>query len=152
MHCLRCGSENLKVLDSRPSPSANAIRRRRECEDCGNRFTTFERMEEQPIVVIKKSGQKEPFDRQKLMRGLITATVKRGIEMRELDALIDEVQQHFRDQDMQEITSAALGEAILERLSELDSVASIRFASVYKQFETADEFSDELRRLTRGKN
>lgn len=152
MHCTKCGSEHLKVLDSRPSPSTNAIRRRRECEDCSNRFTTFERMEEQPIVVMKKNGQKEPFDRQKLMRGLITATVKRGIEMNELDKLIDEVQQYFSDQDRQEITSFALGEEVLKRLTKLDSVASIRFASVYKQFETPEEFNDELRRLTHAKH
>lgn len=148
MRCLKCGSENLKVIDSRPSTASNAIRRRRECENCGYRFTTFERLEDQPMVVIKKNGDKEPFDRQKVQRGLIAATVKRNVAMDDLERLIDLVLQDFKDQDKQEVTSTELGEAVLNRLRDLDNVAYIRFASVYKQFNTIDEFNEEVRRFS----
>lgn len=148
MRCLKCGSENLKVIDSRPSTASNAIRRRRECENCGYRFTTFERLEDQPMVVIKKNGDKEPFDRQKVQRGLIAATVKRNVTMDDLERLIDLVLQDFKDQDKQEVSSTELGEAVLNRLRDLDNVAYIRFASVYKQFNTIDEFNEEVRRFS----
>lgn len=148
MRCLKCGSENLKVIDSRPSTASNAIRRRRECENCGYRFTTFERLEDQPMVVVKKNGDKEPFDRQKVQRGLIAATVKRNVTMDDLERLIDLVLQDFKDQDKQEVSSTELGEAVLNRLRDLDNVAYIRFASVYKQFNTIDEFNEEVRRFS----
>lgn len=147
MRCPLCGCEESKVVDSRPSDNFTAIRRRRQCEACGHRFTTYERREEQPLVVIKRNGAKEPFDREKLMRGLVRATVKRGIDIARLDLLIDEVEGHVRDAGFSEVRASELGEMVLQRLRSIDSVAYVRFASVYRHFDNVEEFSDELRRL-----
>lgn len=148
MRCPKCGCENLKVVDSRPSESIDAIRRRRECEECGFRFTTYERREEMPLVVIKKDGHREPFDRQKLMRGLLAATVKRNIPVTELDNLISSIEEELRDNGTTEVSSNDLGNSVLVRLKDLDPVAYIRFASVYRDFKDIDEFSRTLRSLS----
>ncbi|EPD78104.1 MULTISPECIES: transcriptional regulator NrdR [Atopobiaceae] len=148
MRCPKCGYEESKVVDSRSSDNNDAIRRRRECIKCGYRFTTYERREEIPLVVRKKDGHTEPFDRQKLMRGLIAATVKRDIAVERLDALIDAVESGLRDGGQNEISSEDLGSAVLKELIALDKVAYIRFASVYRDFKDVDEFSEELRSLT----
>ena len=148
MRCPKCGCESLKVIDSRPSESIDAIRRRRECEQCGYRFTTYERREEMPLVVVKKDGHKEAFDRQKLMRGLLTATVKRNIPLTELDHLISSIEDELRDKGTTEITSDALGNIVLMKLKDLDLVAYVRFASVYRDFKDLDEFSEALRSLS----
>ena len=147
MRCPICGAVESKVIDSRPSDNYTAIRRRRQCEACGHRFTTYERREEQPLVVIKRNGAKEPFDREKLMRGLVRATVKRGIDIERLDQLIDEVEGKVRDSGMTEVRASDLGEMVLRSLLDLDRVAYVRFASVYRHFDDVEEFSDELRRL-----
>ena len=147
MRCPRCGCEESKVVDSRPSESNDAIRRRRECTGCGFRFTTYERCEEMPIVVIKRDGHKEPFDRQKLMRGLLTATVKRDIPLSTLTALIDDIEASLRDSGTMEVSSSDLGSMVLKRLISVDKVAYVRFASVYRDFKDVDEFSEELRSL-----
>ncbi|MDM8271006.1 transcriptional regulator NrdR [Thermophilibacter provencensis] len=147
MRCPKCGCEESKVVDSRPSEGNDAIRRRRECTKCGFRFTTYERCEEMPLVVIKRDGHKEPFDRQKLMRGLVTATVKRDIAMSELTALIDSIESELRDGGIMEISSVDLGSMVLKRLVSVDKVAYVRFASVYRDFKDVDEFSEELRSL-----
>lgn len=147
MRCPHCGCEDLKVVDSRPSESNDAIRRRRECVKCGFRFTTYERREEIPLLVVKKDKTKEPFDRQKLMRGLMTATVKRSVQISELENLIDEIQSELRDEGLTEISSSELGNRVLKRLLDLDKVAYVRFASVYRDFKDLDEFSEELRSL-----
>ena len=147
MRCPKCGCEESKVVDSRPSEGNDAIRRRRECTKCGFRFTTYERCEEMPLVVIKRDGHKEPFDRQKLMRGLVTATVKRDIAMSTLTALIDSIESELRDGGIMEISSVDLGSMVLKRLVAVDKVAYIRFASVYRDFKDVDEFSEELRSL-----
>ena len=147
MRCPSCGAVESKVIDSRPSDNYTAIRRRRQCEACGHRFTTYERREEQPLVVIKRNGAKEPFDREKLMRGLVRATVKRGIDIGRLDQLIDEVEGRVRDSGMTEVRASDLGEMVLRSLLALDRVAYVRFASVYRHFDDVEEFSDELRRL-----
>ncbi len=147
MRCPRCGCEESKVVDSRPSESNDAIRRRRECTGCGFRFTTYERCEEMPIVVIKRDGHKEPFDRQKVMRGLLTATVKRDIPVSTLTALIDDIEASLRDSGTMEVSSADLGSMVLKRLIAVDKVAYVRFASVYRDFKDVDEFSEELRSL-----
>lgn len=148
MRCPKCGCENLKVIDSRPSESIDAIRRRRECEGCGFRFTTYERREEMPLLVIKKDGHSEPFDRQKLMRGLLTATVKRNIPIGDLDKLISSIEDELRDRGTTEITSDELGNNVLMKLKDLDLVAYVRFASVYRDFKDLDEFSEALRSLS----
>lgn len=147
MRCPRCGCEESKVVDSRPSENNDAIRRRRECTGCGFRFTTYERCEEMPIVVIKRDGHKEPFDRQKVMRGLLTATVKRDIPVSTLAALIDDIEASLRDSGTMEVSSADLGSMVLKRLISVDKVAYVRFASVYRDFKDVDEFSEELRSL-----
>lgn len=147
MRCPKCGCEESKVVDSRPSESNDAIRRRRECTSCGFRFTTYERCEEVPLVVIKRDGHKEPFDRQKLMRGLVTATVKRDVPMSALSGLIDDIESSLRDGGRTEVSSVNLGSMVLKRLVSVDKVAYVRFASVYRDFKDVDEFSEELRSL-----
>ncbi len=147
MRCPKCGCEESKVVDSRPSESNDAIRRRRECTSCGFRFTTYERCEEVPLVVIKRDGHKEPFDRQKLMRGLVTATVKRDVPMSALSGLIDDIESSLRDGGRTEVSSVDLGSMVLKRLVSVDKVAYVRFASVYRDFKDVDEFSEELRSL-----
>ena len=147
MRCPKCGCEESKVVDSRPSESNDAIRRRRECTSCGFRFTTYERCEEVPLLVVKRDGHKEPFDRQKLMRGLLTATVKRDVPMSALTGLIDNIESTLRDSGKTEVTSADLGSMVLKRLVSVDKVAYVRFASVYRDFKDVDEFSGELRSL-----
>ncbi len=147
MRCPKCGCEESKVVDSRSSESNDAIRRRRECTSCGFRYTTYERCEEMPLLVVKKDGRKETFDRQKLMRGLITATVKRNVPVSDLNDLIGSIESELRDGGITEIASQDLGSMVLKRLLELDKVAYIRFASVYRDFKDVDEFSEELRSL-----
>ena len=149
MRCPKCGCEESKVVDSRPSESNDAIRRRRECVKCGYRFTTYERREEMPLLVVKKDGRKETFDRQKLMRGLLAATVKRSVPVEALDGLIDDIESELRDEGMNEVSSHDLGIMVLKRLVNVDNVAYIRFASVYRDFKDVDEFSEELRSLNK---
>ena len=136
-------------MDSRPSEGNDAIRRRRECTRCGFRFTTYERREELPLVVIKKDGTKEPFERQKIMNGLVRATVKRNIPIKTLGALIDSIVSELRDNGITEVHSDEIGNMVLKRLLDIDKVAYVRFASVYRDFKDLDEFSEELRSLTK---
>lgn len=147
MRCPKCGFEESKVVDSRPSENYDSIRRRRECASCGYRFTTFERREEMPLMVIKRDGHKEPFDRQKLMRGLLTATVKRDVAVESLNELINDIESELRDAGCQEVESEKLGSMVLVHLARLDKVAYVRFASVYRDFQDIDQFSEELRSL-----
>ena len=147
MRCPKCGCDESKVVDSRPSENNDAIRRRRECVNCGYRFTTYERREEMPIMVIKRDGRKETFDRLKLMRGLLTATVKRDIPVDRLNELIDSIEYELRDTGIVEVEAQDLGMMVLKRLVDLDKVAYVRFASVYRDFKDVDEFNEELRSL-----
>ena len=123
MRCPKCGCEESKVVDSRPAENNDSIRRRRECVSCGFRFTTYERREELPLVVRKHDGSKEPFDREKLMRGLVRATVKRDIPIDVLDKLIGDIESELRDHGTTEVDSSALGEMVLHRLADIDKVA-----------------------------
>ena len=148
MRCPKCGCEESKVIDSRPSENNEAIRRRRECIRCGMRFTTYERREETPLLIVKKDGHKETFDPQKIMRGLVRATVKRDIPIVVLEDLLDDIEGELRDNGINEISSQAIGEMVLKRLADIDKVAYVRFASVYRDFKDVEEFSEELRRLT----
>ena len=147
MRCPKCGCEESKVVDSRPSENNDAIRRRRECIQCGTRFTTYERREEMPLMVVKKDGRKETFDRSKIMRGLLTATVKRNVHIDQLDGLINDIVSELRDSGIVEVTSQELGMMVLQRLVDVDKVAYVRFASVYRDFKDLDEFNEELRSL-----
>lgn len=149
MRCPKCGCEESKVVDSRPSENNDAIRRRRECIQCGYRFTTYERREETPLTVLKKDGTKETFNRQKLMRGLVAATVKRNIPISNLDSLIDDMESELRDSGVSEVSSKEIGDMVLKRLVNLDKVAYVRFASVYRDFKDIDEFNEELRSLSK---
>lgn len=149
MRCPKCGCEESKVVDSRPSENNDAIRRRRECIQCGYRFTTYERREETPLTVLKKDGTKETFNRQKLMRGLVAATAKRNIPISKLDSLIDDMESELRDSGVSEVSSKEIGDMVLKRLVNLDKVAYVRFASVYRDFKDIDEFNEELRSLSK---
>jgi len=145
--CPFCGDPKDKVVDSRESGSGDAIRRRRECLSCGRRFTSYERIEEIPYLVVKKDGRREAFDRGKLMAGLHRACEKRPVSAKALSALVDEIEQMVQDSPDREIEARVIGERVMERLKELDKVAYVRFASVYRQFEDVQEFMTELRDL-----
>lgn len=147
MKCPFCAHEETKVIDSRVSESQDAIRRRRECLQCEQRFTTYERVEEMPLMVTKKDGHREPFDRGKLMRGLAVATVKRNVSPEQLSGLIDDVEAELHNSFRYEISSKQLGDLVLDRLKDVDRVAYVRFASVYKDFQDLDEFTRELKGL-----
>lgn len=147
MRCPKCGHSESKVIDSRSSESQDTIRRRRECLECGERFTTYERREETPLLVVKKGGLREPFDRAKLLRGLITASVRRNIPLETLDDLISDIETELRNNFKSDVASSDLGDMVLVRLRDLDKVAYVRFASVYKDFKDLDEFNSELRNL-----
>lgn len=150
MRCPFCGSTDSKVTDSRMTESGDAIRRRRECLSCVNRFTTFERIEETPITIVKKGGEREPFSRQKLLGGLLRATVKRHTSREQLERLVSDIETDLRNQFRYEVTAKKLGDMVLERLRGLDKVAYVRFASVYREFQDLDEFTSELEKLQRG--
>jgi transcriptional repressor NrdR len=145
--CPFCSHLKDKVVDSREIGSGDAIRRRRECLDCGRRFTSYERVEEIPYLVVKKDGRREPFDRQKLMAGLHRASEKRPIPAKALAAIVDELEQMVQDNPDREVEARVIGEQVMERLKDLDKVAYVRFASVYRQFEDVEEFMTELRGL-----
>ena len=147
MRCPFCGHDETKVVDSRTSESQDAIRRRRECLQCSERFTTYERREETPLMVLKKDGTPEPFDRSKLMRGLIVATAKRGVSVEQLEALISDIEADLHNSFRYEVDSSQVGDMVLMRLRDLDKVAYVRFASVYKEFQDLDEFTSELKGL-----
>ena len=148
MLCPVCSHPESKVVDSRPADDGAAIRRRRECLFCGHRFTTYERRGENPVIVIKSDGSSEAFDRQKLMRGLLIACAKRSISPERIDSLIASIEAELRAAQRTEIKSKDLGDMVLARLAKLDDVAYIRFASVYKDFQSIEEFSRALTELS----
>jgi transcriptional repressor NrdR len=148
MICPACGVDSSKVIDSRSADNGESIRRRRECESCGYRFTTYERVEAIPILVKKKTGVTEFFDREKLLRALLTAAGKRRIAADELYALIDDIENTLRSSRDYQVTSDTIGEMVLVRLKDLDKVAYVRFASVYRQFDDLDEFVSELNSIS----
>ncbi len=152
MKCLFCGFLESKVVDSRSTDEGSAIRRRRECTECGRRFTTYEKMDDVPLVVIKSDGRREVFDRNKIIRGLLTAGVKRQIELQTFEELVDDIERELRNRFIQEIQSNQLGKMVLERLLALDEVAYVRFASVYRKFQDIQSFKNELDHLFDIKN
>ncbi len=147
MKCPYCKNPDTKVIETRVTDSDLSIRRRRECEKCGNRFTTFERIENTPIAVIKKDNTRQPFDRNKILSGLIRACVKRNITTAELEKIVDEIESEIRNFHSNEISSKEIGDIVLGKLKNLDKVAYIRFASVYKQFDDIKQFTNELSEL-----
>lgn len=144
MKCPYCGELEDKVIDSRLSQEGAAIRRRRECEACSRRFTTYERIEEAMPLVVKKDGTREPFDRQKVMGGLRRAAIKRPIDADDIERIVADVERGLQESGEKEVPSTAIGEAVLEKLQPLDDVAYVRFASVYRDFGSIDEFLAEL--------
>ena len=147
MKCPFCTNLDTKVVDSRLTDSNDSVRRRRECEKCGKRFTTYERIETKPIAIIKKDNTREPFDRNKILSGLIRACIKRDISAETLNTLIDDIENEIHNMTENEINSSELGNLVLKRLKNLDKVAYIRFASVYKQFDNIKQFTSELTHL-----
>lgn len=144
MRCPSCNNLESKVVDSRPSEDGAAIRRRRECLSCGRRFTTYERLGDNPLIVTKTDGSSEAYDRQKLMRGLLMACAKRPITPEQIGSLIDSIEAELRTASRSEIGSKDLGDIVLARLADLDDVAYVRFASVYKDFQNVEEFAAAL--------
>src|SRR5216110_1656319 len=147
MRCPYCGFSQDRVVDSRESKDADSIRRRRECEGCNKRFTTYERIDEIPYMVVKKDGRREKFDRQKLLTGLLKACEKRPISMGKLEQIVNEAESFVIDSPDRERTTSEVGELIMERLKQQDTVAYIRFASVYRDFKDVREFGAELEQL-----
>ena len=147
MRCPFCGYAQDKVVDSRESKDADSIRRRRECERCNKRFTTYERIDEIPYMVVKKDGRRERFDRQKILSGLLQACQKRPISTAKLQHLVDDAEAYVVDSPDRERSTSELGELLMGKLREMDTVAYIRFASVYRDFKDVREFESELREL-----
>ena len=150
MLCPNCSCKESRVIDSRSFDDGASIKRRRECLECGTRFTTFDRREEEPIMVLKRDGHVEPFDRSKLLKSLLSATAKRNVSLHTLEAFVDMVENDIRNTYRGPIPSSSLGDQVLIRLVDLDKVAYIRFASVYKDFKDIDELREELESLTEG--
>ena len=151
MKCPFCGFENDKVVDSRESKEGESIRRRRECLKCEKRFTTYERIDEIPYMVVKKDGRREKFERQKILGGLLRACEKRPISMGKMEQIVNEVEQYVIDSPERERTASELGEQIMNSLKQIDKVAYIRFASVYRDFKDVGEFHSELESLLNSK-
>jgi transcriptional repressor NrdR len=147
MKCPFCGSSDDRVVDSRESREGEVIRRRRECVSCGRRFTSYETIEEIPYMVVKNDGRREAFDRKKLRAGLVKACEKRPVAPARLDAIVDEIETRLHEIEERELPTSRIGALVMERLRELDKVAYVRFASVYRKFEDVDEFLHELKSL-----
>ena len=151
MKCPYCAYAESKVVDSRPADEGASIRRRRECLACHKRFTTYETMESLPLMVIKKDGSRQSFDRGKVMGGLIRACEKRPVSYQTLEGLVAEIELSLQNQIDREVSSSQIGELVLERLKQLDEVAYVRFASVYREFKDVDSFMAELKQLMENK-
>ncbi len=147
MKCPFCGYEESKVIDSRPTDEGEKIRRRRECISCAKRFTTYEIIESVPIVVVKKDKSRQAFDRVKLFNGMLRACEKRPVSIEQLDKVVSEIEAELQNSLDREVTSVHIGELVMDRLKELDEVAYVRFASVYRQFKDINTFMDELAKL-----
>jgi len=147
MRCPFCKNENSKVVDSRPARNGRAIRRRRECLRCGERFTTYEQVEEIQPMVVKKDGRREPFERRKVIEGILKACEKRPISVNRVEAFVDELEKDIQEKGATEIDSKEIGEQVMSRLRQWDDVAYVRFASVYKQFKDLKEFMAQLQEL-----
>ena len=147
MKCPYCGYQESKVVDSRHSEDGTSIRRRRECLECQKRFTTYEIVESLPIVVIKKDGSRQTFDRNKVLNGMVRACEKRPVPLAELERLTDEIEQTLQNSLEREVSTEAIGEQVMEKLKTVDEVAYVRFASVYRQFKDINTFMSELNKL-----
>ncbi|HIQ97968.1 MAG TPA: transcriptional repressor NrdR [Candidatus Limivivens merdigallinarum] len=147
MKCPFCNKDNTRVVDSRPADDNSSIRRRRQCDGCGKRFTTYEKVETIPLIVIKKDQTREQYDRSKVEAGVLRACYKRPISVAKINELIDAVEVELFNREEKEIDSKSIGESVMERLKELDAVAYVRFASVYREFKDVNTFMDELKKF-----
>ena len=147
MRCPYCENDGTKVIDSRHTEDGHAIRRRRECERCGKRFTTYEKIEEMVMMVVKKDGSRQAFDRNKIMNGIVKACEKRPVSVAQMEHIVDEIERGLNNMMEKEIKSSFIGELIMDRLKKLDEVAYVRFASVYRQFTNIQTFMKEIEKL-----
>ena len=147
MKCPYCNNPDTRVIDSRPAEDRSAIRRRRSCDECGKRFTTYEIVETTPLMVVKKDGSIEPFNREKLLNGLLRACEKRPVSFDELERISEEIEQNLQNSLEREVSTEAIGEQVMDKLRSVDEVAYVRFASVYRQFKDIDTFMHELNKL-----
>ena len=147
MKCPYCSSDNTRVIDSRPADDNCAIRRRRQCDECSRRFTTYEKVETIPLIVVKKDNNREQYDRSKIQAGILRACHKRPVPLEDIDKLIDEVEAEVFNGEEKEIKSSVIGEAVMDKLKDLDAVAYVRFASVYREFKDVNTFVNELKKI-----
>ena len=147
MKCPFCSHENTRVIDSRPAEDNNSIRRRRVCDECGKRFTTYEKIETIPLIIIKKDNNRETYDRVKIEAGVLRACHKRPVSVQQITALVDEVENEITNMEEKEIESRVIGELLMNKLKDLDPVAYVRFASVYREFKDVNTFMDELKKI-----
>lgn len=147
MKCPFCGEDNTRVIDSRPASENNSIRRRRECDACGRRFTTYEKVETIPLIVIKKDDIREPYDRDKIMSGILKSCHKRPVSADQIELCLDRIETKIFNLEEKEIDSSTIGEIVMDEIKELDPVAYVRFASVYREFKDVNTFMDELKKI-----
>lgn len=147
MKCPFCGKENTRVIDSRPADDGSSIRRRRQCDECSKRFTTYEKVEAIPLVVIKKDNNREPYDRTKIEAGVFRSCHKRPISVTQINALVDDIENTVFNLEEKEVPSSTIGEIVMDKLRDLDPVAYVRFASVYREFKDVNTFMNELKKI-----
>ena len=147
MKCPFCGDDNTRVIDSRPADDNEAIRRRRQCDECGKRFTTYDKVETIPLIVIKRDKNRETYDRSKIESGVVRSCHKRPVSVDQIEACVDEIENKIFNLGVREIESEKIGEIVMDQIRDLDQVAYVRFASVYRQFKDADTFMSELKKL-----
>lgn len=147
MKCPFCNQENTRVIDSRPVPDNNSIRRRRQCDECGKRFTTYEKIETIPLTVIKKDQSREQYERKKIQDGITRACYKRPVSVEKIESIMDEIETEVFNREEKEVPSSLIGEIVMDKLKDLDAVAYVRFASVYREFKDVDTFMDELKKI-----
>ncbi|MCR4990391.1 MAG: transcriptional regulator NrdR [Lachnospiraceae bacterium] len=147
MKCPFCGHENTRVIDSRPAEENNSIRRRRVCDECDKRFTTYEKVETIPLIIVKKDDNREAFDRAKIESGVLRACHKRPVSAKQIQEIVDSVETEIYSKEEREIPSSVIGELVMEKLKDVDSVAYVRFASVYREFKDINTFMDELKKV-----
>ena len=152
MKCPFCSHENTRVIDSRPAEDNSSIRRRRVCDECGKRFTTYEKIETIPLIIIKKDNNREAYDRAKIEAGVLRACHKRPVSAQQITTLVDEVENEIFNREEREIPSGTIGELVMNKLKDLDAVAYVRFASVYREFKDVNTFMDELKSVLNDKN
>lgn len=146
MKCPYCGKENTRVIDSRPTDDSS-IRRRRQCDECGKRFTTYEKVETLPLIVVKKDNNREPYDREKIVAGIVRSCHKRPISMKQINDMVDDIEGQIFNMEEKEIPTTTIGSIVMDKLKDLDEVAYVRFASVYREFKDVTTFMDEIKKI-----